>query len=267
MYEFQAIPEQFTKNLKGNLPTLISLKGPSGGVWQVNLTKINGTTFFCYGWDEFANDNLLEENDLLIFKYNGASCFDVLIFDGQSLCEKAASYFVRKCGHRDDSVSLLKRKIRENSANATTPSPRDFNGTPTLEKSANDDMYTPLSRKPISSRSTTKKIRRPIEEINPAPVYEEEITPAPVPQEEITPNPQEEINPPVPQEEIDPAPVRFNEDFPRPVHDGFSGSSEEIETKPGNYCDSCFVGCFLYIIATAYLLLISIFFIVPFCMS
>jgi hypothetical protein len=41
----------------------------------------------------------LKENDFLVFKYNGESHFEVLIFGGESLCEKAASYFVRKCGH------------------------------------------------------------------------------------------------------------------------------------------------------------------------
>lgn len=51
------------------------------------------------GWTEFVNAYSLEENDILIFKYNGNSCFSILIFDRGSLCEKESSYFIKKCGH------------------------------------------------------------------------------------------------------------------------------------------------------------------------
>lgn len=47
------------------------------------------------GWKEFVDEHYVEENDVLVFKYDGNSCFDVLIFD-QSGCEKEASYFVRR---------------------------------------------------------------------------------------------------------------------------------------------------------------------------
>ncbi|WCJ35342.1 AP2/B3-like transcriptional factor family protein [Euphorbia peplus] len=172
-----AIPEQFTKNLREKLPKSISLKGPSGSVWQATLTTLNHTVFVTQGWDEFANENLLEENDLLTFKYNGSSCFDVLIFDGRSMCEKAASYFVKKCGHKDqDSACQQKRKIGESSA---------------------DDIYTttPFVKPISSSRATTKKIRRPIQEIYASPNF-----------------PTEEIN-------------------PHHVPEDFSASAEEIDTK------------------------------------
>ncbi|EOA17118.1 hypothetical protein CARUB_v10005377mg [Capsella rubella] len=49
----------------------------------------------------FVKDHSLKENDLLVFKFHGLSEFEVLIFDGQTLCEKPTSYFVRKCGHAD----------------------------------------------------------------------------------------------------------------------------------------------------------------------
>ncbi|XP_065847736.1 B3 domain-containing protein REM16-like isoform X2 [Euphorbia lathyris] len=193
-----AIPEEFTKNLREKLPKSVSLKGPSGSVWQVGLTTFSDTVFLNHGWDEFANDNLLEENDLLNFKYNGASCFDVQIFDGRKgLCEKAAPYFVKKCGHKDqDSGSQGKRKIGESSG---------------------DDIYTTTpSGKPNKFRATTKKIRRPIEEINVSPMH-------------ASPNlPTEEIN-------ISPLHASLNlptEEINPPVHEDFSASAEEIDTKP-----------------------------------
>ncbi|XP_021722036.1 B3 domain-containing protein REM16-like [Chenopodium quinoa] len=38
----------------------------------------------------------LKKSDILIFKYNRHECFEVLIFDQANLCEKEASYFVKK---------------------------------------------------------------------------------------------------------------------------------------------------------------------------
>ncbi|KDP38418.1 hypothetical protein JCGZ_04343 [Jatropha curcas] len=169
-----AIPEQFTKNLRKKLPKTITLKGPSGNTWQVGLMTFHDIVYFIYGWQEFVNDHFLQEKDLLIFKYNGDSCFDVLIFDGQSLCEKAASYFVRKCGHRTpDSSCQTKRKIGESSAEGTLPYPEDIAGGSPPEKSANNDFDTTPSGQPVTFRATAKKTRREIE-FN--PVHEEPST-------------------------------------------------------------------------------------------
>eukprot|EP00257_Ricinus_communis_P016558 XP_015574761.1 B3 domain-containing protein REM16 [Ricinus communis] len=159
-----AIPEQFTKNLRRKLPKIITLRGPSGRTWEVGLAANDDTVFFNHGWEAFVIDHSLQEKDLLIFKYNGDSCFDVLIFDGQSLCEKAASYFVRKCGHREqESGCQTKRRIGEISVEATLPSPENPVEGPTPEKSANTDIYTTPLRQPITSRAYTKKTRREVE--------------------------------------------------------------------------------------------------------
>ena len=95
----QALPKTFSDNLKKKLPENVTLKGPSGVVWNIGLTTRDDTVYFVGGWEQFVKDNSLKENDFLVFKYNGETLFDVLIFDGVSFCEKAASYFVRKCGH------------------------------------------------------------------------------------------------------------------------------------------------------------------------
>ncbi|CAK7347628.1 unnamed protein product [Dovyalis caffra] len=156
------IPEKFSNHLKKKLPENVILKGPSGSTWQVELTTDDDTMFFKRGWEQFVKDHFLEEKDLLIFKYNGESYFDVLIFDGQSLCEKAASYFVRKCGHRErDSFVQTKRKTVEDSAEVTIGCPQDgLGGTP--EKSADGYIYKTPVRNTVISKAINKKTRREI---------------------------------------------------------------------------------------------------------
>jgi len=95
----QALPKTFSDNLKKKLPENVTLKGPSGVVWNIGLTTRDDTVYFVDGWKRFIKDHSLKQNDFLVFKYNGKSLFEVLIFDGDSFCEKAASYFVGKCGN------------------------------------------------------------------------------------------------------------------------------------------------------------------------
>jgi hypothetical protein len=109
----QALPKTFSDNLK-KLPENVTLKGPSGVVWNVKLTTRDDTLYFTDGWQEFMKDHSLKENDFLVFKYNGESHFEVLIFDGESFCEKAASYFVGKCGHAQTEQGDSKEKETNN---------------------------------------------------------------------------------------------------------------------------------------------------------
>ncbi|KAF7827604.1 B3 domain-containing protein REM16-like [Senna tora] len=91
-----AIPKRFSDNLRRKLPDNVTLRGPGGAFWSVRLMTIENTLYFMQGWQLFAKDHCLKENDLLVFKYNGESQFDVLIFDRESFCESAAAYFVGK---------------------------------------------------------------------------------------------------------------------------------------------------------------------------
>jgi len=94
------IPRKFANYVREKLQDKVTLKGPSGTTtWEVGLTRRNDMLFLRDGWTEFVNAYSLEENDILIFKYNGNSCFSILIFDRESLCEKESSYFIKKCGH------------------------------------------------------------------------------------------------------------------------------------------------------------------------
>ncbi|KAL1215880.1 B3 domain-containing protein REM16 [Cardamine amara subsp. amara] len=97
-----AIPQKFSTHCKRKLPQTVTLKSPSGATYSVRVEEDDEKTLaFCCGWDKFAKDHSLVENDLLVFKFHGVSEFEVLVFDGQTLCEKPTSYFVRKCGHAE----------------------------------------------------------------------------------------------------------------------------------------------------------------------
>ncbi|KAL2538714.1 B3 domain-containing protein REM16 [Forsythia ovata] len=95
-----AIPKKFVKNVREKLAETVALKGPSGNIWDVGVMSDGDTLILKQGWKAFVEDHFLEENDILIFKYNGNSKFDVLMFDEIDFCEKEASYFLRKCTHR-----------------------------------------------------------------------------------------------------------------------------------------------------------------------
>jgi hypothetical protein len=111
----QALPKTFSNNVKKKLPEYATLKGPSGVVWNIGLTTKDDIVYFSNGWQQFLKDHSLKENDFLVFKYNGESHFEVLIFDGESFCEKAASYFVGKCGHTQTEQGDSKPKETNNS--------------------------------------------------------------------------------------------------------------------------------------------------------
>ncbi|CAA0810877.1 B3 domain-containing protein REM16 [Striga hermonthica] len=106
-----AIPKKFADNLRHKMAGSVILNGPSGHTWKVELVMNGDTLLLKTGWKSFVEDHSLKENDILIFKYSGNSSFQVLMFDQESLCEKASSYFVKKCEHTAQSIqgSMPKR--------------------------------------------------------------------------------------------------------------------------------------------------------------
>lgn len=104
----QVIPRKFSTHCKRKLPQIVTLKSPSGVTYNVGVEEDDEKTMaFRFGWDKFVKDHSLEENDLLVFKFHGVSEFEVLVFDGQTLCEKPTSYFVRKCGHAEKTKGII----------------------------------------------------------------------------------------------------------------------------------------------------------------
>lgn len=135
----------------------MALRGPSGVTWTVGITTKEDTQFFKHGWQEFVKDHALGPNDMMVFRYNGESQFDVLMFDGQSLCEKEASYFIRKCGHTNpESGCLAKRKTRKISCEEAQASSKK-GGCSVLEKSGDNGSIGLASEEQVIITPTTDK--------------------------------------------------------------------------------------------------------------
>ncbi|KAL0351942.1 UNVERIFIED_CONTAM: B3 domain-containing protein REM16 [Sesamum calycinum] len=154
-----AIPKKFAKNLREKMAGTVALKGPSGHEWSVGLVTNGDMLLLKHGWKAFVDDHSLEENDILIFKYNGNSRFDVTMFDQESLCEKATSYFVKKCEHTKSARGNKRRRSLEESFDETNQSSDDVADDHRAKKSRSDAARTPPSRiQP--SRSTSRKGKR-----------------------------------------------------------------------------------------------------------
>jgi hypothetical protein len=155
----QALPKTFSDNLKKKLPENVTLKGPSGVVWNIGLTTRDDTVYFVDSWQQFVNDHSLKENDFLVFKYNGESHFEVLIFDGNSFCEKATSYFVGKCGHAQTEQGDSKAKDNNTSA---------FNAGVESASPQVADAVTKTTPAAVPSQTTSKRTKKkPVVEVTP----------------------------------------------------------------------------------------------------
>ncbi|CAK7347627.1 unnamed protein product [Dovyalis caffra] len=156
-----AIPEKFARHLRKKLPDTVNLKGPSGAAWKVGLTTHNNTLFFSHGWQEFVKDHSLEETDFLIFKYNGESNFDVLMFNMQSMCEKAASYFVKKCESTERGNGCqTKRKTVKSTIEVIYASPKGVaGGSQPEEFMDNDSDAIPFGQASVSDKKLCSGIR------------------------------------------------------------------------------------------------------------
>lgn len=98
-FNMQVIPKKFAENVREKLAETVTLKVPSGSIWNVGLISDGDTYVLKQGWKKFVEDNFLEEKDILIFKYIGDSIFDVNMFDQKNSCEREATHFAIKCEH------------------------------------------------------------------------------------------------------------------------------------------------------------------------
>ncbi|XVF13908.1 hypothetical protein REPUB_Repub09cG0010300 [Reevesia pubescens] len=75
------IPAQFVRKYGSGISSPIFLKVPNGAIWQVELTKSNAEIWLTSGWKEFVEHHSLEFQDFVVFRYEGNSLFNVIIFD------------------------------------------------------------------------------------------------------------------------------------------------------------------------------------------
>ncbi|KAG4953493.1 hypothetical protein AAZX31_14G076600 [Glycine max] len=111
------LPDGFVCYMEGRAYGSVSLTGPSGNIWTVQLIKQDNDLFFHHGWSTFVVDHRLECGELLVFRYEGHLHFTVQIFD-KDACEKEAA-FHSECSQSSsdfDNIKGQKRDRKENSS-------------------------------------------------------------------------------------------------------------------------------------------------------
>ncbi|KAJ4827437.1 hypothetical protein Tsubulata_011090 [Turnera subulata] len=79
------IPPSFSRGVE--LSDYVTLNVPGdGGAWIVGVTKTNEDILFDKDWPEFVKHYSIEPGNLLVFGYEGQSCFNVRIFN-DTACE------------------------------------------------------------------------------------------------------------------------------------------------------------------------------------
>lgn len=155
----QAIPKKFAENLRSKLPENVVLKGPSGATWKVGVVADDENLLFKHGWQDFVKDHALEKNDILVFRYNGESSFNVLVFNQHSLCEKEAAYFHKRCSHKPvDKECGTKRKLGDSAVeDMHTPVPHDVKRS-LIEDTSNDGTVTVADCNILSQPKASKTL-------------------------------------------------------------------------------------------------------------
>ncbi|OMO74943.1 hypothetical protein COLO4_26419 [Corchorus olitorius] len=169
-HEQLAIPQKFVDKLRRKLPETVGLRGPSGSTWSVKLTSNEDSLFFSNGWPEFVKDHCLEENDMLTFRFNGESSFDVVIYDPINLCEKENLYFLQGPNKEVAGARNHQSKIKIKASHVKVESSDHQDGDrDAYQESQNDDGFkTPSSdesfqaaaRHRSNSQAHSKKFRR-----------------------------------------------------------------------------------------------------------
>uniref|UniRef100_A0A453LW52 TF-B3 domain-containing protein n=3 Tax=Aegilops tauschii subsp. strangulata TaxID=200361 RepID=A0A453LW52_AEGTS len=105
--EHVTIPAGFHKYLE-DCTGMVSLRGPSGNKWPVELAKISGELCFARGWKEFLSDHRVGYGYLLVFRYDGQSQFSVTVFLPSS-CEAPYASLAQP-QHKDIDVAREEEK-------------------------------------------------------------------------------------------------------------------------------------------------------------
>ncbi|CAI9104409.1 OLC1v1003072C3 [Oldenlandia corymbosa var. corymbosa] len=88
------------------------LKCESGGPWPVRVVKTGNDVFLRHGWQEFVQDNSLQENNFLFFTYDGNAELAVQIFEDTGL-ERDYSAAASETHQEDDASPRVQNLGRE----------------------------------------------------------------------------------------------------------------------------------------------------------
>ncbi|KAL1352892.1 hypothetical protein HN51_016858 [Arachis hypogaea] len=111
------IPRKFVREYGERLSNKVVLKLPNGTEWEVYLEKHDGRIWLQNGWKEFVEYHSLRFGDLLVFRFDGTSHFNVFICD---MSATEIDYpFKNKYGKRANTSDeeLLPRKTKRTNAN------------------------------------------------------------------------------------------------------------------------------------------------------
>ncbi|CAI0554276.1 unnamed protein product [Linum tenue] len=96
------IPTEFVKNYRSRLGSSATLKVANGDTWEVELvTDDDGLIWLVKGWEDFTNHHSLKQGDILVFRLDQNSLFQVMIF------EPSASEKNYRCKDVNDLGKLL----------------------------------------------------------------------------------------------------------------------------------------------------------------
>ena len=83
--DFQLLPEEFSTEFGDELSTVVNLTVPNGCSWRVGIKKSSkDKIWFHYGWHEFVEYYSIDFGYSLVFRYEGNSKFQVVIFNNIS---------------------------------------------------------------------------------------------------------------------------------------------------------------------------------------
>ncbi|CAI9104408.1 OLC1v1003072C1 [Oldenlandia corymbosa var. corymbosa] len=102
----------FVNEYLKKVPDRMVLKCESGGPWPVRVVKTGNDVFLRHGWQEFVQDNSLQENNFLFFTYDGNAELAVQIFEDTGL-ERDYSAAASETHQEDDASPRVQNLGRE----------------------------------------------------------------------------------------------------------------------------------------------------------
>ncbi|XP_021718676.1 uncharacterized protein LOC110686379 isoform X1 [Chenopodium quinoa] len=177
-HDHLVLPGKFAAHMN-DLPDKVSLKGPSGALWEIELLKSDDLLFVGNGWKDFVKVNDLNENCILVFNYKRSSNFEVLIFDERSSCEKESAYFVKKRRHTESNLEDQKKRTASEASSDKIEDNDDEGPAFVVTKKSKKDgeevvrsrekLNAPISKKRVLCAATRPKgrLRRVVPPLNP----------------------------------------------------------------------------------------------------